>query len=910
MSKFDTHGGYFAPKDYMKVEAGGSHEENPNGGVQIGVDQEGTPNLLEEGEPVYKDYVYSDNIKASERFLKENNIPEKYAGELYSKIADSFFSEAENRPYDPISRNGLEAMLGRLADAQEGQKAYNEQRQLERELKNLSPDELAALEEMLAVGEQQAMEQQVAPAEPMMPQEPEMIPQEVAPGQMPMMRNGGKLFKDGGDEDKVLSAQSVITDPAVVTADDPKRLAMEAAVRGGINRFAKEYAVPAAGYLIDPGLGAAMAAIDSARQLNNSGEVDSTLGELSAAGNLFRFSSDPEYIIEQAQKTGKKKAAGNKAMEEYEAFKKAKGEAYEKAAGEAAKAREEIKKAKTGYDTAKQALEEAAASGADSETLKRLSDAYIEKSGAVSKARKEAAKATIDAAGKGFSKTAIAAKKLSTVSKAPGFVPKAIGALGTAALIGSSIYDSIQSKRNGNTKAAVPQDSQVNSAGTQIKDYHVDALGGPINRFVDGGDKDKWDYSISRIMKTPPVLSPSYVTADAPSLYDSVPSVTVTDTKKAMPSFSTAASQMYPLVLRRSYSPISFDELARRTYGTYTSPDMDSYYGPTYEWQYKEDHPVWAEELEPAVITADKPSKPAINGVASLYSRMSPTLDKMLSNVDLSTIGNGAAGTTSGNTATTGVSSGESTSEVKRGNSYLSTFPRYAGAIGSGLLGLYNAFQKPDKYTATRYKPFTPSGRISLQDQVYNPVDQNMMMNQVLAQGNSAQRALRNSGLGPSTAAAIVAQDNNITGNLGNTFLQTWDANNQRRNQVVAANNQNEAQRAQFDANIDYYRQRALADAQMRNAYTDLQIQQANNEAEGAKYAAVSNQISNALQALSGIGQENFAMNQVNSNPYNEGYGVFGNGVISYDPYRYNRIMGNIKNAGTWKLKCGGKMKK
>lgn len=905
MSKFDTHGGYFAPKDYMKVEAGGSHEENPNGGVQIGVDQEGTPNLLEEGEPVYKDYVYSDNIKASERFLKDNNIPEKYAGELYSKIADSFFSEAENRPYDPISRNGLEAMLGRLADAQEGQKAYNEQRQLERELKSLSPDELAALEEMLAAGEQQAMEQQVAPAEPMMPQEPEMIPQEVAPGPMPMMRNGGKLFKDGGDEDKVLSAQSVITEPAVITADDPKRLAMEAAVRGGINRFAEEYAVPAAGYLIDPGFGVAMAAIDSARQLKNSGEADNTLGELSATGNLFRFSSDPEYIIEQAQKTGKKKAAGNKAMEEYEAFKKAKGEAYEKAAGEVAKAREEIKKAKTGYDTARQALEEAAASGADSETLKRLSDTYIEKSGAISKARKEAAKATIDAAGKGLSKTATVAKKLSAVSKAPGFIPKAIGVLGTGALIGSSIYDSVQSKRNGNTKAAGLQDSQVNSAGTQIKDYHVDALGGPINRFVDGGDKDKWDYSISRIMRTPPVLNPSYVTADAPSLYDSVPSVTVTDTKKAMPSFSTAASQMYPLGLRRSYSPISFDELARRTYGTYTSPDMDSYYGPTYEWQYREDHPVWAEELEPAVITADKPSKPAINGVASLYSRMSPTLDKVLSNVDLSGIGNKSAGTASNGTTTTDTTSTEDgAAKARARNPYLSTFPRYAGAIGSGLLGLYNAFQKPDEYAATRYKPFTPSGRISLQDQVYNPVDQNMMMNQVLAQGNSAQRALRNSGLGPSTAAAMVAQDNNITGNLGNTFLQTWDANNQRRNQVIAANNQNEAQRAQFDYAVDVARQRALADAQMRNAYTDLQIQQLNNAAEGEKYAAVSNQISNALQALSGIGQENFAMNQVNSNTANEGYGVLGGGIAAYLPYIYQQLLKEQKESNT--SGCGG----
>ena len=122
MSKFDTHGGYFAPKDYTRVNEGGSHEENPNGGVQLGVDPEGAPNLLEEGEPVYKDYVYSDNIEAEEAFLEENHLPKKYAGKLYSKIADDFVSEAEERPLDPISRNGLEVLLGRLADAQEGQK--------------------------------------------------------------------------------------------------------------------------------------------------------------------------------------------------------------------------------------------------------------------------------------------------------------------------------------------------------------------------------------------------------------------------------------------------------------------------------------------------------------------------------------------------------------------------------------------------------------------------------------------------------------------------------------------------------------------------------------------------------------------------------------------------------------------
>ena len=119
MGTFNTHGGYFAPKDYMRIDTGGSHEENPNGGVQVGMDEQGIPNLLEEGEPVYKDYVFSDNIHAEESFLSEHSIPTSYKGKLFSEIADAFVDEAEERPNDPISRKGLETMLTRLAEAQE-----------------------------------------------------------------------------------------------------------------------------------------------------------------------------------------------------------------------------------------------------------------------------------------------------------------------------------------------------------------------------------------------------------------------------------------------------------------------------------------------------------------------------------------------------------------------------------------------------------------------------------------------------------------------------------------------------------------------------------------------------------------------------------------------------------------------
>ena len=195
MAKFDTHGGHFAPQGYFKVNEGGSHEENHNGGVQIGVDPQGIPNMLEEGEPVYNDYVYSDNIIADEELLVKHDIPKKFAGKLYSEIADKFVDEAEERPLDPISTNGLNAMLGRLAEAQEEQKMIQQQKELEEELSQLSPEELDELEAMLTAQEQdnveaapvEAVPQEMVPAEAGMPVPQEQMPVEAVPEQQPMM---------------------------------------------------------------------------------------------------------------------------------------------------------------------------------------------------------------------------------------------------------------------------------------------------------------------------------------------------------------------------------------------------------------------------------------------------------------------------------------------------------------------------------------------------------------------------------------------------------------------------------------------------------------------------------------------------------------------------------------------------
>lgn len=245
MGTFNTHGGFFAPQNFFRVDTGGSHEENPNGGVQVGVDPQGIPNVLEEGEPVYNDYVYSDNIKADPEILKQFHLPEKFADKLYSEIADLFVDEAEERPLDPTSNNGLNAMLVRLADAQEEQKRREQEAELEEELANLSPEELDQLDAMLSEQMQPApAEQQVDPMQEQVAAEQGMVPEQAAiPQEMIPMACGGfiKRYEPGGDLDEPIQENYIGDILAQLNASNKQRLANEKAV-AEYNRLSKKEA--------------------------------------------------------------------------------------------------------------------------------------------------------------------------------------------------------------------------------------------------------------------------------------------------------------------------------------------------------------------------------------------------------------------------------------------------------------------------------------------------------------------------------------------------------------------------------------------------------------------------------------------------------------------------------------------
>jgi hypothetical protein len=69
MFKMGGHaGGEDASEQVIQFEGGGSHEQNPNGGIKVGMGSNGKPNLVEEGETKWNDYIFSNSIDLDGNF--------------------------------------------------------------------------------------------------------------------------------------------------------------------------------------------------------------------------------------------------------------------------------------------------------------------------------------------------------------------------------------------------------------------------------------------------------------------------------------------------------------------------------------------------------------------------------------------------------------------------------------------------------------------------------------------------------------------------------------------------------------------------------------------------------------------------------------------------------------------------
>lgn len=103
----------------LYIDEGGTHESNPFDGVPMGLDAQGIPNLVEEGETIYNDYVFSDRMKVPDFMLKDLGLPKSKKRISFADASKKLAKESEQRPNDPISQAGLDASLSQLAEIQE-----------------------------------------------------------------------------------------------------------------------------------------------------------------------------------------------------------------------------------------------------------------------------------------------------------------------------------------------------------------------------------------------------------------------------------------------------------------------------------------------------------------------------------------------------------------------------------------------------------------------------------------------------------------------------------------------------------------------------------------------------------------------------------------------------------------------
>ena len=133
----NTYGGtYNGGLEY--INNGHTHSENPYGGVPMGTDRNGTPNLVEEGETIWNDYVFSNRLKVPETLTDIYKLSKDIT---FAEASKKLGKEIEETPNDPISKRTFNFFMQDLQQSQEEVKAKKELAKAKRQFNKLSPQE-------------------------------------------------------------------------------------------------------------------------------------------------------------------------------------------------------------------------------------------------------------------------------------------------------------------------------------------------------------------------------------------------------------------------------------------------------------------------------------------------------------------------------------------------------------------------------------------------------------------------------------------------------------------------------------------------------------------------------------------------------------------------------------------------
>lgn len=123
--ELNTNGADF-PTGLTFIDEGGTHESNPYEGVPMGIAPDGKPNLVEEGETIFNDYVFSRRLLVPKAIRNKYKLGDKLT---FAEASKKLAKVSKERPNDPISQETLHEIMSDLATVQEEVRQKKQARQ-------------------------------------------------------------------------------------------------------------------------------------------------------------------------------------------------------------------------------------------------------------------------------------------------------------------------------------------------------------------------------------------------------------------------------------------------------------------------------------------------------------------------------------------------------------------------------------------------------------------------------------------------------------------------------------------------------------------------------------------------------------------------------------------------------------
>lgn len=116
-----AQGGDMKKKQYEETDEGlitfnegGTHEENPMGGIPQNTNPDGTLNTVEEGETKHQNYVFSDRLKVDEDIAEDLRLPKEVIGKTFAEASEYLNSFLEENENDAVVKRTVEKQLENL----------------------------------------------------------------------------------------------------------------------------------------------------------------------------------------------------------------------------------------------------------------------------------------------------------------------------------------------------------------------------------------------------------------------------------------------------------------------------------------------------------------------------------------------------------------------------------------------------------------------------------------------------------------------------------------------------------------------------------------------------------------------------------------------------------------------------